>query len=95
MSQPIKITEAEFSEIRTLQSKFQDIVLKMGYLGLEKIDLDRVVNEFVEKEGKIKEELSAFQKAENTLLDKLIKTYGEGNLNMADGTFTPTSPPKQ
>lgn len=93
MSQPIKITEAEFSEIRSLQDKFHDLTFRMGHLGFEKIELDRMVDAFVEKEKKLKDELFALQKSENDLLDKMIKTYGEGNLNMADGTFMQTSPP--
>ncbi len=97
MSQPIKITDGELAEIRMLQSKFQESIMKLGTLGAEKIELDRLVTEFVEKEKTLKEEWLGLQKLEQGLLDKIIKTYGEGNLNMNDGTFTPSqvvSPPK-
>ena len=90
MSQPIKITEAELAEIRLLQGKFQESIFKLGNLQIEKMELDRLVTEFVEREKKLKEEWSSLQKLEQGLLDKIIKTYGEGNLNMTDGTFTPT-----
>lgn len=92
MSQPTKITEAEFSEIKMLQGKFQEMIYKMGNLQVEKMELDRLVTEFVEKEKRLKEEWQSLQKLEQGLLDKIIKTYGEGNLNMADGTFTPAAP---
>jgi len=92
MSQPIKITEGELAEIRMLQAKFQDSIIKLGTLGVEKMDLDRLVTEFVEKEKRLKEEWTSLQKLEQGLLDKIIKTYGEGNLNMADGTFMPSAP---
>jgi len=93
MSQPTKITEAEFSEVKLLQDKFQELHGRFGNLGVEKMELDRLVTEFVEKETKLKEEWRALQKLEGILLDKIIKTYGEGNLNMTDGTFTSALPP--
>jgi len=98
MSQPTKITEAEFSEIKMLQGKFQELIFKMGNLQVEKMELDRLVTNFVDNEKKLKDEWGSLQKLEQGLLDKIIQKYGEGNLNMADGTFTssapPTAPPK-
>lgn len=98
MSQPIKITESELAEIRMLQSKFQESIFKLGNLQIEKMQLDAAVTEFVEKEKRLKEEWTSLQKLEQGLMDKIVKTYGEGNLNMNDGTFNPvasapTSPP--
>lgn len=90
MSQPIKITESELAEIRMLQGKFQETIFKLGNLQVEKMQLDAAVTEFVEKEKRLKEDWSNLQKMEQGILDKIIKNYGEGNLNMNDGTFTPT-----
>ena len=87
---PIKIKEEEFSEIKMIQSKFQESIYKLGNLQIEKMELDRMVTNFIEKEKKLKEEWISLQKLEEGLIDKIIKTYGEGNLNMANGTFTPT-----
>jgi len=88
MSQVKKITESEFAEIKMLQSKFQEIIFKLGNLQVEKMELDRMVTEFVEKEKRLKDEWVSLQKLEQGLLDKIIKVYGEGNLDMNDGTFT-------
>lgn len=95
MSQTIKISEADLTEIRELQSKFQETIVKLGSLQIEKMQLDAAVNEFVDKEKTLKEEWVSLQQQERKLLDKIIQTYGEGNLNMADGTFTRTSGPAQ
>jgi hypothetical protein len=89
MSEIKKITEAELAEVRMLQTKFQEGIFKLGNLQIEKMDLDRLVNEFVEKERTLKEEWKSLQNLEKTLLDKIVKTYGTGNLNMTDGTFSP------
>ena len=92
MSQPIKITESEFSEIKGLQSKFQELIFKMGNIQVEKIELDRLVTNFVENEKKLKDEWLSLQTLEQGILDKIVKTYGEGNLSMTTGEFTPSPP---
>jgi len=91
MSDIKKLTEAEFAEIKLLQTKFQESIYKLGNLQIEKMELDRLVTEFVEKEKKLKEEWNGLQKMEQSLLDKIIQKYGEVNLNMADGTITSTN----
>lgn len=85
----IKLPDNEIAEIKMLQNKFQENIYKLGNLQIEKMELDRLVNDFIEKEKKLKEEWASLQKLEQSLLDKIIKTYGEGNLNMSDGTFIP------
>jgi len=80
------------AEIKMLQSRFQETVYKMGNLYVEKMGLDAAVEEFVGREKALKEEWASLQKLERGLLDKIVATYGEGNLNMQDGTFVPTSP---
>lgn len=92
MSEPIKIDENIIAEIRMLQSKFQESIYQMGNLHVEKMELDRLVGEFVNKEKRINEEWTSLQKLEKTLMDKIVQKYGEGNLNMTDGTFVPSTP---
>lgn len=89
MNEPIKIKESELAEIKMLQTKFQEIIFSLGNLKVEQMELDRLVNEFVEKEKRLKEEWGSLQKMEQSLLDKIVKTYGTGNLNMSDGTLVP------
>ncbi len=89
MSQPIKITEAEFSEIKMLQGKFQEMTIKLGTLQVEKMNLDQMVSDFVEKEKRLKEEWLSLKKLDQSLHDRIVNTYGVGGLNMADGTFIP------
>jgi regulator of replication initiation timing len=85
----VKLPEEQLAEIKMLQGKFQDAVLKLGTLQVEKMQLDNAVSDFLAKEKQLKEEWVSLQKLEQGLLDNIVKTYGEGNLNMTDGTFTP------
>ena len=73
-----------------LQGKFQESIFKLGNLQIEKMELDRLVTDFVDKEKKLKEEWLSLQSLEKGLLDKIMAKYGTGNLNLSDGTFTPT-----
>jgi len=84
-----------FSEIKMLQGKFQELHGQFGTLGIEKMELDRLVTEFVERETKLKEEWMTLKKLDESLRDKLVATYGEGGLNMETGTFmpAPAAPP--
>lgn len=86
----IKISDNELSEIRMLQTKFQETITKLGTLGVEKMELDRMVEEFVGKEKQLKEEWISLKKLDEDLRDKIVKNYGEGSLNPNDGTFIPT-----
>jgi predicted nuclease with TOPRIM domain len=89
-NEKIKISDEFFSEIKMLQGKFQEVFTKLGNVGVEGIELDRLVTEHVEKTKRLKEEWISLQKLEQSLLDKIVQKYGTGNLNMSDGTFTPS-----
>jgi peptidoglycan hydrolase CwlO-like protein len=91
MNEVIKISEEELAEVKMLQSKLQEMHFQFGNLQVEKMELDRLLSEFVSKEKSMKEDWYNLQKLEQTLLDKIVQNYGEGNLDMKDGTFTTTS----
>jgi len=90
MSDPIKISEAEMAEINLLRNKISQKIFEFGNLGIEKIEIDRAVQSFVEKDKKLREEWDGLQRMEREFVDKLIKHYGEGDLDLKEGTFTPT-----
>jgi len=87
----IKISDNDIAEIKMLQGKFQEIIFKFGELQIDKMELDRMVSEFVEKEKRLKEEWTNLQNMESSLMDKIVQKHGEGSLNLKDGTFIPTA----
>lgn len=90
MNEEIKISPETLAEIKLLQSKFQEGIFKFGNLKIEKLELDKLNTNFIEKEKQLEEEWTSLQKLETGLLDKIVKTYGEGSLNLTDGIFVPT-----
>jgi SMC interacting uncharacterized protein involved in chromosome segregation len=89
MPNPIKMSESDLTEIRTFQEKLQTKMLDFGKLYLEKMQIDQAIKAVAEKEQAIQDEWNALQLSEKELIEKLLKTYGEGQLNLSEGTFTP------
>jgi hypothetical protein len=89
MSEPIKMTEDELSEVRMLQNKFAERVQQFGHLYLEKMQVQEAVDKITKKEGELQNEWKNLQKLENDLIDKVIKKYGEGQLDLKAGVFIP------
>jgi hypothetical protein len=83
----IKITEEELVEIRNLQTKYQDTQFAFGKLYLEKMQIDNMLQTFKEKEAKLQEKWEKCNKLEQDTLDKLLKKYGEGQLDIKEGVF--------
>lgn len=91
MENQIKFTDQEMSDIRSLQQKFQEKVFEFGKIHLERTSLRKAVDDLFDRETKADEEFKNLQKLEGELLDRLTSKYGIGNLNLENGTFTPTT----
>jgi len=89
MSEPIKMSDNEVAEIKLLQEKFQRKTLDMGLLYLEKMQLDEIIKNLTNKEQSLRDDWESLKKLENELIDKLIKKYGEGALDLNKGMFVP------
>lgn len=93
MSDSIKMTEGELAEVRMLQEKFQQKIFQLGKLLLQKKQMEAASKTLAEEEVKTWDEWSGLQKMENELMDKLLKKYGEGSLDVVAGTFIPEKKP--
>lgn len=90
MSDTIKFTDDEVNEIRFLQNKFQDKLIKFGQIQLETIELEDRLLALKNEQNRLKTEYLSLQRTEQELMDKLTNKYGEGSLNLKEGTFTPS-----
>jgi hypothetical protein len=90
MSETLKFTDDEVKEIRFLQNKFQEKLIKFGQIQLETIELEDRLLLLKNEQIRLKNEYLSLQKTEQELMDKLTDKYGEGSLNLKEGTFTPT-----
>ena len=81
----VKFTEEEINNIVSLQNKYNDSVFRYGQVNLEEENIKRVKTQILS-------DLQELKTQENTLIQELTKKYGDGTLNLADGTFEPKDP---
>lgn len=93
MSEIIKFTEQELQTIADLQSSYQQSIFALGQIDLEKADLDQQIKNNSEKRVQLLDNWKQLQIKENELMNSLSQKYGDGILNIRDGTFKPN--PKQ
>ena len=89
MSDIIKFTESELQSIAKLQSDYQQSIYILGQLELEKTDLEQQLQELQNKRTEIFNNWKKIQQEETDLLNSLSQKYGDGSLNLKDGTFKP------
>lgn len=77
-----QIKPEELQSINDLKVKFNQITFRLGQIELEKKDLEAesifLINEF-----------NKTAQTEKELLDNIQKEYGDGNLDLNTGEFTP------
>lgn len=91
MAEPIKLKQEELDSLRKIQSKYQEKIYLFGQFYLERVALDEKIKQLSEAETKARDEYLAVQKEEQEWVNKIAESYGDGNLSLADGTFTPNS----
>lgn len=84
MSETIKFTEEEIKELRDLQSEYQKVIYSWGQIQIEH-KLLKV------KEDEVESIYNSLAQKEKVLIDSLNQKYGNGTLNLENGTFTPNS----
>jgi hypothetical protein len=91
MSDVIKFTEQEMQSIAKLQNDYQQHIFTLGQVDLEKTDLEQQIKELTLRRNEVFENWKKTQQEEDNLLNSLSQKYGDGSLNLKDGTFKPIS----
>ena len=85
----VKFTEEEMKEINTLQQSYINIQNNLGQLSLNRIRLEQQFDNMDETEENIGNQFVEVQKKEKAFVDTINKKYGDGNLDLTSGVFTP------
>lgn len=91
MAEPIKLTDDELNELKGIQTTYQEKTYEFGQLYIDKLNVNEKIKQLDEIESKLTKDLVDAQKKEQEWIDKISNKYGEGNLSLKDGTFTPKS----
>ena len=89
MSEPIKFTEEEIKKLDDIQFEYSRIKDNFGGICLNKINLRNRIEELDDYENSLAKEYEDNRKNENSFMDELNKKYGDGNLDLNTGVFTP------
>ena len=84
----IKITETELQTIKKIGEDYRNTVLQFGELHLERIEIEKVVESLNSKQIQLENTIQELKKAEQSAINSILDKYGEGSLNIKDGTFT-------
>jgi len=76
------LTKEELDKVQNLREKFADITTTLGNIEMQILNLE------LEKDS-IKEELKNLKIQEITLAEELKNKYGDGNISLETGEFTP------
>lgn len=90
----IRFTEEELLELKNIQTQYQQIIMQFGELNINRLEIETAINNLKTAEDKLKQSYSDLQKKEQSTIDKIILKYGEGSLNLKEGTFVPASKTK-
>jgi len=86
-----KLDKEHLDELQNLRNSFGTNANALGSISLEQIAINRRLEYLNSEQERFYTEFEALRKQEQELLDKMRERYGDGQINIADGTFTPDS----
>ena len=86
-----KLDKEHLEEIQSLRESFANNANNLGSVALEQIAMNRRMEFLNAEQDRLYGEFETLRKQEQELLEKMRERYGEGQINIADGTFTPDS----
>jgi len=84
-----KFTEEEMSTISNIQESYLKIQNNLGQISVQKIRTEQQLNQIVDSEETLTSQFREVQTKERQFVDSINGKYGDGNLDLATGVFTP------
>lgn len=84
MSEAIKFTNEELTEIKELQNLYNTVVYQAGQYYLEETALNK-------RKELVDSNLNEIKRKEEEIISSLTTKYGEGSINLESGEFMPVS----
>ena len=85
----VKFTEEEMKQINTLQQGYVNLQNVLGQLGVNRIRLNQQFDDLDTAEDNVRAQFVENQTKEREFVDQINKKYGDGNLDLTTGVFTP------
>ena len=78
MSEQLKLTEEELSEIKSIRQDYTNLLLSLGELELQQVSINKEKQNLLEVQAKL------FEK-ETQVASRLQEKYGQGNIDLETG----------
>jgi predicted transcriptional regulator len=86
-----KLDKEHLDELQTLRNSFSSNANTLGSIALEQIALQRRLDFLNAEQDRLYTEFESLREQEQELIEKMRERYGDGQINIAEGTFTPDS----
>jgi hypothetical protein len=83
-----KLDKEHLDEIQSLRELFANNANNLGSISLEQIAINRRLEFLNAEQDKLYSEFESLRTKEQELLEQMRERYGDGQINIADGTFT-------
>jgi hypothetical protein len=84
-----KLDKEHLEEIQSLQEAFAKNANIIGNIAIETYSVKQQLEQLDAEQSKYLDEFERLRQEESALIDKMRERYGEGQINIAQGTFTP------
>jgi len=85
----ITLTETELSALRELREKYAVSTTQFGQLKIEKRLLEKELDKLNRLEEEFERQYDSIIESEVALVKQIEDTYGQGNVDLETGMFTP------
>ena len=89
MPEEAKFTEEELKQVNTLQGTYLNLQNALGQISIGRIRVEQQLDDFDKAEDNVRKEFAETQQTEKDFIEKINKKYGDGNLDISTGVFTP------
>jgi len=86
-----KLDKEHLEALQQLRNSFAENANNLGAISLEQIAINRRLEFLNAEQDKLYFEFEELRNQEQDLLEKMRERYGDGQINITDGTFTQTS----
>jgi predicted transcriptional regulator len=86
-----KLDKEHLDEIMELRNSYNSNALELGNLAIEITITQQRLEMLQNEQARCMNAFYDLRKQESELLDKMRERYGEGEINIQSGTFTPTA----
>ena len=86
-----KLEQVDIDSIVELRQKYAENTNSLGLLTTDEYAINQQLDQLKAEKEKMFSSLNELREQEIKLMDSLKEKYGDGQINIEDGTFTPVS----